>query len=454
MAAPYIRPLSPRALEGFRRPADPIGMRAALAGLLAAGACSIAFVPAASADVVPPRSAPAFRDSVGVVTHIVYYDTAYGDWDRVVARLDELGVRHLREGIYANPTPQWRDWNERYYQAVELAAAHGIRFTFGLNPPGRGTGTVDQLLRVIGGRLRTAAEALEAPNEMDKYVGGPTWPSVLSAYGRELHRKAKASRSLRSLPILGPSFATPEGPQLVGDQRAWLDVGNIHPYTGGLSPHPKYVKAELARAGVTAPNKPVWATEAGFHNAMRSPETAQAPVSEATGAVYLLRTFLEHFRDGIRRTYAYELLDEMPDPGGREAEQHFGLLRHDFSRKPAYIALRNMLTVVGRERGRPSLRPLRIEVSAPEGDVRRLVLQKADGSYVVALWRLASVWDRDRRHPLDVTPRSLTVRLPGARRVDVADPIRSARERGLRLRRGTTHVRLGARPLLLHVFPR
>jgi hypothetical protein len=429
-------------------------MRAVLAGLLAAGACAFAVVPAARADIVTPKSGPAFHDSVGVVTHIVYYDTAYGDWKRVVARLEELGVQHLREGVYANPAPQWRDWNERYYRAVELAASRGIRFTLGLNAPNAGTGTLDQILGVVAGRLRHAVEALEAPNEFDKYVGGRRWPSVLSAYGRDLHRKARAISSLRSLPILGPSFATPDGPQRVGDQRAWLDVGNIHPYTGGLSPGPEHVKAELARAGVTARGKPVWATEAGFHNAMRSPATDQAPVSETAGAVYLLRTFLEHFRAGIRRTYAYELVDEKPDPGGRDAEQHFGLLRNDFSRKPAFTALRNLLTVVGRDGGRPALRPLRIDVAGPDRDVRRLVLQKADGSYVVALWRLASVWDRERRSPLHVAPRSLTVRIPGARAVSVADPVRSAAEDRLRVRGGAVRVRLGARPLLLHVSRR
>jgi hypothetical protein len=428
-------------------------MRAVLAGLLVAGLCAIA-VPAASATPIVPRSAGAFHDSIGVVTHIVYFDTSYGDWPRAVARLDELGVRHLREGVYANPSPRWRDWNERYYRAVELAAARGMRFTFGINPPGSETGTLDQILDVVGGRLRGTAEALEAPNEMDKYVGGLRWPRLLSTYGRELRRKAKVRPTTRTLPILGPSFATPDGPTRAGDQRAWLDVGNIHPYTGGLSPDPRHIREELQRAGVTARGKPVWATEAGFHNALRASADDQPGVSEQAAAVYLLRTFLEHYRAGIRRTYAYELIDEKPDPTGRDAEQHFGLLRNDFSRKPAFVALRNLLSAVEDPGGVPALRPLRLRVSRPDSEVRRLVLQKSDGSYVVALWRLASVWDRERGRALDVSPWRVTVRLPSTARVTLADPVRSAERRRLGVRRGAVGLKLGARPLLLHVVNR
>jgi hypothetical protein len=428
-------------------------MRAVLAGLLAAGACSLAAAPAASASPVAPRSATAFYDSVGVSTHIVYYDTAYGDWPRIVARLQELGVRHIRDGIYANPTLQWHDWNERYYSAVESAASHGMRFTFVVNPPGVGTGTLDQLLDVVGGRLRHAAEALEAPNEMDKYVGGARWPRALASYERQLHAKAKARRPTRSLPILGPSFATLRGPSLVGNLRGLVDVGNIHPYTGGLSPNPEHIKSELQRARITAAGKPVWATEVGFHNAMHSVDN-QAPVSERAAATYLLRTFLEQFRAGIRRTYAYELIDEKPDPRGRDAEQHFGLLRNDFSRKPAFNALRNLLTVVGPDRRSGRLAPLRIQVSRSDREVRRLVLQKADGSYVVALWRLASVWDIKRRKPLHVGSQRVTVRLPGAARVTLADPVLGAGERRVRIRGRRIPLKLGASPLLLHVVPR
>ena len=91
-------------------------------------------------------------------------------------RLRQLGVRHVRDGVYANPAPQWRDWNERSYRAVELAARAGMRFDFGMGRPGSGTGTLDQLLDVVGGRLRGATDALEAPNEFDHFVGGRRWP--------------------------------------------------------------------------------------------------------------------------------------------------------------------------------------------------------------------------------------------------------------------------------------
>src|SRR3954467_10198343 len=143
-------------------------MRPPLVGLLAAGALSMAVVPAASADAIAPKSAPAFTDSVGVATHTVYYDTAYGNWPLIVERLQELGVRHLRDGVFANPAPQWHDWNERYYSAVELAASRGMRFTFVLNPPSVGTGTVDQLLDVVGGGPRHPPGAPGVPQQTAK----------------------------------------------------------------------------------------------------------------------------------------------------------------------------------------------------------------------------------------------------------------------------------------------
>jgi hypothetical protein len=428
-------------------------MRAVVAGLLAAGACSLAVPPVASAHAVKPKSAGAFRDSVGVVTHVVYYDTAYGNWPRVVARLDELGVRHLRDGLFGNPAPQWHDWNERYFQAVELAARHGMRFNFIVGKPGNSAGTLDELLDVAGGRLRNATEALEEPNEFDHFNGGRGWAARLTRYSRELYRKVKRNPSLRKLPVIGPAFGTTAGAARVGDQRSYLDVGNIHPYTYGESPDPKHVRAELAHGSAVSGRKPIWATEAGFHNAMRGPADEQPGVSEPAAAVYLTRTFLQHFESGIRRTYAYELLDEKGDRRGRDPERHFGLLRHDFSPKPAYTALKNLLTLVGPAGGSARLRPLRLDVKGPS-DLHRLVLRKANGNYLVALWRTASVWDARHERVLRVAPRLVSVAVPGTQRVIAADPVRSPRQVRMPLRHGHVRLRLGAHPVLLEVTPR
>jgi hypothetical protein len=400
---------------------------------------------------VTPRSAFGFRDSIGVVTHIVYYDTAYGDWNKIVWRLAELGVWHVREGVYANPS--WGDWNERYYRAVEQAASLGIKFNYGM--AGDHFGTLDQRLAVIAGRLSGTAASIEGENEYDLFVSGPDWPLRLAYLQAALYQTVKAhpSAEIRALPVVGPSFGTAEGPEAFAahDPGRWMDVGNIHPYTGALSPNPFHVALELQKAAGVSGSKPAFATEAGFHTALSMPAGAnQPPVSEQAQAVYVLRTFLEHYAMGVRRTFLYELIDEWPDAAKRDAESNFGLLRNDFSPKPAFLALRNLLAILSRQ-APASLRPLRLGIAGPMNDVRQLTLHRLDGTYLIFLWRLASVWDRDGRRPLAVAPVRLTVSLPDASRVTQINPIASTQEHPLAIQDRKVQLDLGGDPVALHV---
>ncbi len=408
--------------------------------------------PAARADSVRPQRAGAFRDSVGVNTHIVYFNTAYGDWPRIVSAITQLGIRHLRDGVYANPEPQWHDWNEAYYADVEYAAAHGLKFDFGMGEPGFGAGTLDQLVAVIRTRLRNAVEAVEDPNEFDQYGGVASWPGPLASYDSALYRMMKADPGLRSLPVVGPSFAGPTAPQTLGDQAKWMDIANIHPYTGGQSPTPQHTDSELLRAAVTGPGKPVWATEAGFHNAMNAPSSAQPPVSENAGAIYTLRTLLEHFKSGITRTYLYEMVDETADPAETNSEEHFGLLRSDFTPKPAYTALKNLLWLIGDGAPAGGVRP--IDLTLPgAGGVRDLVLQNSAGTYAVVLWRLDSVWDTVRRRSIAVSAAPQTIALAPGGTAQIADPLRTGTPTRLPLTRGLAHFTLGADPVVLLLRP-
>ena len=136
-------------------------------------------------------------------------------------------------------------------------------------------------------------------------------------------------------------------------------------------------------------------------------------MTEAVAAVYLPRLYATAFGAGVRRTFVYELADEVPEPGLRDAQQHFGLLRADLTPKPAFTAIRTLLAALRFSPGRPARRGRLGWVLQVEGgsdrDVQRLVLVRGDGSHVLVLWRAVSVWDRDRRLPL--TPAPLGVRL-------------------------------------------
>jgi hypothetical protein len=387
--------------------------------LLAAAMAAFLLVPAtAPAATVPARSAADFRDSIGVQTHLSYYDTAYGDAPRVVRKLDELGVDHVRDGMYANPG--WGDWNERYYQAVELAASHGKRFLFGMGEPGWRAGTPDELVAAVAGRLRSAVAGLEGPNEYDLFHGGPDWAPELRDYQAELYSRVRAEPRLAGVPVVGPSLVYDDRDGQLGSLARSVDFGNIHPYTGGLAPSADLLRGRFDAVSHVFGDRPLFATEAGFHNALSATD-GQAPVTEAVAASYLLRTYLEHFRAGIRRTYAYELLDEQPEDANTQPEQHFGLLRNDFSEKPAFAALRALLELVGRP-APVDPTPLDLDLGGETGGVQRLLLQQADGRYSLVLWQSASEYDRDQQRGLTVAPRRVELNLPAAAEVQVARP--------------------------------
>ena len=104
----------------------------------------------------------------------------------------------------------------------------------------------------------------------------------------------------------------------------------------------------------------------------------------------------------MSRTFIYELVDVRPDPALGDPVQHWGLLRNDFSPKPAFTALKTLIAIVRGSPGPGLAGRLKWSLET-EGDdqVERLVLVRKDGSRVIALWRPVSVWDRDARQPVD-----------------------------------------------------
>lgn len=321
----------------------------------------------------PVRSQPAaaFLDSVGVNVHMSYYDTGYARFDVWSARLRELGVRHVRDGlVVGDPT---------YVERYRTLAAQGVRASLIVGETQR---PAAESVALAAGPLRPAVEALEGPNEPD-LGGAPGWPGATEAFMAQLHDALARTPSLR-VPLLGPSFADAGARGEVGGAGRLWRVENLHAYTGGRPPETN-LTAEITASRQRTPDAPVVVTETGYHDATAA-TVGQPGVSESAAADYVPRTFLEAFAAGARRTYLYELVDEKPDPAGRDPEQHFGLLRQDGTPKPAFVAVQRLLAMIRRSSGGGARRGVAVRAGA---DVRSLVLDRRDGSRALVLWRRA-----------------------------------------------------------------
>jgi hypothetical protein len=389
-----------------------------------------------SQQAAPPYPSTAkFANSVGVAIHLQYTDTAYRNVGEIISQLHALGVTHVRDGL---ASPQLT----AEIAALRRLRAAGIGADMIVGTLGKDPGpSLAAIRQALGPRV----DALEGPNEPDN-VGGPNWPALTNTMVSRLRGAIQSSHGNRSL--VAPSFINPQDRKRVAAATAGATIQNIHPYPGGDPPELSPIQ-NLSALGIDPRRQPTFATETGYHNALKA-TTGQPPVSESAAAVYIPRLLLDYFRLGIKRTYIYELFDEHPDPRLTNPEQHFGLVRVNYQPKPAFVSLQRTLSVM-RGRFGAGTKPILVRVNSGP-TVRVLKLARADGATIVALWTTASVWDRNKRVAL--TSKAVPVTLNFARptrSVRIFEPVRSAspvsqfgKERRLR-------VPVSADPLLVEV---
>ena len=207
--------------------------------------------------------------------------------------------------------------------------------------------------------------------------------------------------------------------------------------------------SERLRMATVSGGKPLVATEAGFHSVLTSTGSF-AGTHEPTSANYTVRTFLEHFLSGVQRTYIFQLLDHRYDP--LDPEVNFGLLRHDGSPRQAFHAVKNLMAIVGTQ-GPSKLAALPYGIGGDTSDLRHFALQQGDGSYLLFLWRTASVWNRETKQRIAVAPKRLSLWLPTAAGVEVGTPLAGTGMFPVRLDAASKRaaVDVGGYPLVLRV---
>jgi hypothetical protein len=374
---------------------------AALFGVVAAASGQLAMQP------VQASPADSFVDSIGVGTHLTYQNTLYYTaWPQVLSDLQQLGVRHIRDG-YFDPS-----WGAPYTTEHQQLAQSGIKTDYVIPYD---TTITAQTIEQLSAETQDM-ELLETPNECDLAgsCGGTTTASGLANMVAFMPTLQAAGSAL-GIPLIGPSFAAYESFALVGNIASLMNYSNLHVYFGGRNPGSMGWGAPdaegnafgsfpfwLDQANIVGPGLPPVITETGYMSFPGTLTPFTIPLN--IEASYIPRTYLLSYMHGIGRTYQYELLEDPNSPG-------FGLVDGNLNQRPAYLAIKNLIANLS-DPG-PSFTAGQLQFSLQGGDstVNHMLFQKRDGSFWLVLWLEQSSYDTVNQVATPVTPQSVTLTL-------------------------------------------
>ena len=417
---------------------------------------------AAGAETRQAVSAKDFLDTLGVGTHIVYKDGAYANVAAVATDLKFLGISNVRDNIPSHLAPDTASPND-YLTLANAGAKFDLVVSYAL-PNGTGKTFVDQniaMLDLLQQTMPHSIVAVEGLNEINNWPIGTykdqTGVNAALASQRDLYTAVHADPKLRGVQVYDLTGA-PVQPSFAG--RA--DFGNQHPYPHNAMQPWAWIAQGFSEAYSMSGTYPKVLTETGnFSLAPGWPAGkplweggALLGVDEATQAKSILNTYFGAFLQGVRRTYAYELLDEKPDPTGAVTSMHYGLFHFDNTPKQAATAIRNLTTLLADRAGNAPAGQLEYSVTGLPGTAHSLLLQKADGSFVLAFWNDVPFWTWNAQVSQPVDSPAVPLRLTlgrQAKTIRVFDPLTSTNP--IQAAHDTNEVTVGAKdhPILVAI---
>ncbi len=343
--------------------------------------------PSQAAPVVA-RSSDGFVDTIGVNVHSSHLfwpvGTAYDNWSAVTTAIGDLGIRYVRD------IPNATDRLNSLYDAT------GAKVDVLVD--GRAPGyLLDQSLLpsvLASAKALKGIVYMEGANEADQMGDAPSdpnWQTTIHNWTVAMAQQIRADPKLSQYPIIAPSPEWAERLALIGDHTAYVDLGNIHSYPNA-HPETNLLANKLSNAAVISGPKPVVATETGYQS-HAGLMTNTNDVSLAAGGKYFPRLLMEYFRQGIQRTFLYELIDNTLDVTHQNPEYNLGLLNNDFTDKPAATSVKNLIHLL-KDPG-SSFTPSTLDYTLTGGNanLKQVLLQKSDGTFWLALWQNVSVYD-------------------------------------------------------------
>ena len=346
-----------------------------------------------SGQPVQAASAEEFLESIGINTHFGgAYNYAYGH-PGMPEMVHEIGFRHVRDN---NTTISGSEILSNLYND------YGIQTNVVIDT--NSETQLDSYPSMMSNPWASTIEGLNEPDGWYKTFHGmqdlASHDQVYLATRRhqaELYDLIKGDSGSASKPVLLPAMGYSKYVTTLG--QIPFDFLSFHRYPQGDYPDAlSFTGVEIPLLD-TLPNssgKPVFLTETGYHTAL-SHVSEHHPVPESIQAKYLPRLLAKAFKEGVSRTYLYELADEGYDQ--KEKEDYFGLVAFQPSYanplvlKPAGQAIKRLLHHLD-DSVSPDFTPQMFDFTLDAGSanlskLKYLVLQENDGqgTFNILIWQ-------------------------------------------------------------------
>lgn len=351
--------------------------------------------------MIPAITSPTLANSIAINTHMNY--AAYQDVVQVTALVKSLGVRMVRDGLH-----YWGN-NDALNVLYSSLVGLGVNFNFVVDPSENLGPLTAPMLTEYDWLSERRIRYFEGPNEVDNWGGD--WVATAKAFQQQLKEATTLAQGL-SVGLIAPSLALTTNAAQLGDLTSLCDYGNLHAYPGGAPESFLQANPVFTQIKAVSGSKPVIVTECGYFTA------GNGSVSELAQAKYILRMLLSYFHAGARMVFLYELLDQEPADTVTDSQLHFGLVRADGTEKPAFSALRNLISIL-RSGTESAETPLPASFTLPAG-IESFLMQHSARGWLLALWQTASVYNGQ---DIQNNPVPLTLTFPAPMSVELFEPL-------------------------------
>ncbi|QOZ47332.1 RHS repeat protein [Bradyrhizobium sp. CCBAU 53340] len=339
-------------------------------------------------------SAQAFVDSIAVNAHSAYSSSSayasYGNSSLILDDLHYLGVTTIRDALPTDPNAA---------PVVNALAAAGVKFDFVVSSelPAYGAAGIAQFIASLDGFVAkypnsiVAIEGLNEANIQSFSYNGSSSMAAAAQFQKDLYTAIKADGHLGGVSVYNLTLGLNDSAAYaqLGDLSKYSDYSSSHAYVATTTPENYGIQYGVNVAASSSPGNPSVITETGYTTLA---SYSGLGVDQVVQAKSILNSLVDAFKDGVSKTYLYELLDH---GSGSDPEGSFGLFNVDGTPKLAATAVHNLTAILADDGsgGRTPTTPLAYTIDNLPTSGNSMVLAKSNGAYELVVWAEPQLWN-------------------------------------------------------------